>query len=77
MYQLFSFFSHVQCLVVFTQPVTAALWRSGSFCQAEVRTSCTFGHVKGTHDPADCDSPLIHRVSVHPHNLSEEGLIIP
>lgn len=64
-------------LVVFTVSFIAALWVSGNFYQAEVMTSCTFGHVKGTHNLADRDSSLIYCISMHLHNLIEEGLIIP
>lgn len=64
-------------LVVFPLSFIAALWVSGNFYQAEVVTSCTFGHVKGTHNLADHDSSLIYHISMHSHNLTEEGLIIP
>lgn len=36
----------------------------------------TFGRVKGTQNTADLMASLF-TLTVHPHNLTEEGLIIP
>lgn len=77
-FHLFIFFLPMDNgVVVFRQSFTVAVWRIGNFYQAElwllVRAS---GHIKGTGDAADHDSPLIHHVSGHLHNATEEVLII-